>query len=231
MSFVNRANQSFTTHARLWYVIDAKDQVCGRLACFIGQILQGKTKPIYHHSLDVGDYLVVTNTRHITLTGAKWNKKIYRHHTGYPGGLKEVVARNLHRSDGTRILWRAVYGMLPKNNLRPIWMKRLYLFEDMDHPYAENIFSKLEAPASLPKRLTEFTPEEIANYPRIYWFFFFCHQVDRLSQSSFLYCPQKWPGYRTVAIKINIYLRLWFHYTRQGGLRVTDRLQLHEQQY
>lgn len=168
MSFVNRANQSFTTHARLWYIIDARDQVCGRLACFIGQILQGKTKPIYHHSLDVGDYLVVTNTRHITLTGAKWNKKIYRHHTGYPGGLKEVVARNLHRSDGTRILWRAVYGMLPKNNLRPIWMKRLYLFEDTDHPYAENIFSKLEAPASLPKRLTEFTPEEIANYPRIY---------------------------------------------------------------
>lgn len=170
MSFVNRANQSFATHARLWYIIDARDQVCGRLACFIGQILQGKTKPIYHHSLDVGDYLVVTNTRHITLTGAKWNKKIYRHHTGYPGGLKEVVARNLHRSDGTRILWRAVYGMLPKNNLRPIWMKRLYLFEDKDHPYAENIFSKLEAPASLPKRLTEFTPEEIANYPRIYWF-------------------------------------------------------------
>lgn len=168
MSFVNRANQSFTTHARLWYLIDARDQVCGRLACFIGQILQGKTKPIYHHALDIGDYVVVTNTRQIVLTGAKWKRKIYRHHTGYPGGLKEIAARNLHKADGTRILWRAVNGMLPKNNLRPIWMKRLYLFEDDEHPYAENIFTKLEAPAPLPKRLTEYTSEEISNYPRIY---------------------------------------------------------------
>ena len=168
MAFVNRANQSFLTHARVWYLVNAKDQVCGRLAGFVGQILQGKTKPIYHHSLDVGDHVVVINTRRIVLTGSKWNSKIYRHHTGYPGGLKEIVARKLHKTDGTRVLWRAVYGMLPKNNLRHVWMRRLYLFEDDEHPYAENIFSKLEGPAPIPRRLTEFTPEEITNYPKLY---------------------------------------------------------------
>lgn len=167
MVLVNRASQSFMTHARVWYLIDAKDQICGRLASFVGQILQGKTKPIYHHAVDVGDYVVVVNTKHIVLTGTKWDKKLYRHHTGYPGGLKEIRAKVLHKKDQTRVLWRAVNGMLPKNNLRPIWMKRLYLFEGEDHPYAQNIFAKLEAPALLPKRLHEYTVEEIANYPKL----------------------------------------------------------------
>lgn len=168
MTFLNRANQSFVTHARLWYLVDARDQVTGRLAAYLGQILQGKTKPIYHHQDDVGDHVVVINTRHIILTGSKWKRKLYRHHTGYPGGLKSFTARDLHERDATRILWRAVNGMLPKNNLRPIWMKRLYLFEEDEHPYAENIFAKLEGPAPLPKRLEEFTPEEIENYPKLF---------------------------------------------------------------
>ena len=168
MTFLNRANQSFLTHARLWYLVDAKDQINGRLAAYLGQILQGKTKPIYHHQDDVGDHIVVINTRHIILTGSKWKKKLYRHHTGYPGGLKAFTARDLHERDATRILWRAVYGMLPKNNLRPIWMKRLHLFEESEHPFAENIFAKLEGPAPLAKRLEEFTTDEIENYPKLF---------------------------------------------------------------
>ena len=168
MTFLNRANQSFLTHARLWYLVDAKDQINGRLASYLSQVLQGKTKPIYHHTDDVGDYVVVINTRHIVLSGTKWKNKLYRHHTGYPGGLKSITARELHKRDATRILWRAVYGMLPKNNLRPIWMNRLFLFEDNEHPYAENIFAKLEGPAPLPKRLEEFTVEEIENYPKLF---------------------------------------------------------------
>lgn len=167
MAFANRASQSFLTHARLWYLVDARDQVCGRLAGYIGQILQGKTKPIYHHAIDIGDYIVVVNTKDIVLSGSKWNNKLYRHHTGFPGGLKEIRARDLHERDSTRVLWRAVYGMLPKNNLRPTWMKRLFLFEDENHPYTENIFSKLEASASIPKRLHEYSSEEVANYPKI----------------------------------------------------------------
>ena len=172
MTFLNRANQSFLTHARLWYLVDAKDQINGRLASYLSQVLQGKTKPIYHHTDDVGDYVVVINTRHIVLSGTKWKNKLYRHHTGYPGGLKSITARELHKRDATRILWRAVYGMLPKNNLRPIWMNRLFLFEDNEHPYAENIFAKLEGPAPLPKRLEEFTVEEIENYPKLFWSIF-----------------------------------------------------------
>lgn len=168
MTFLNRANQSFLTHARLWYLVDAKDQINGRLAAYLSQILQGKTKPIYHHTDDVGDYVVVINTRHIVLSGTKWKNKLYRHHTGYPGGLKSITAKELHKRDATRILWRAVYGMLPKNNLRPIWMNRLFLFEDSEHPYAENIFAKLEGPAPLPKRLEEFSVEEIENYPKLF---------------------------------------------------------------
>lgn len=168
MAFTNRASQSFKTHARLWYLVDARDQITGRLAGFIGQILQGKTKPIYHHAADVGDYIVVINTKDIVLTGRKWNQKLYRHHTGYPGGLKEIIAKDLHKKDSTRVLWRAVNGMLPKNNLRPVWMKRLYLFEDEQHPYAENIYAKLEGPAPIPKRLQEYSPEEISNYPKLF---------------------------------------------------------------
>lgn len=168
MAFLNRTNQSFLTHARLWYLVDARDQVNGRLAAYLAQILRGRTKPIYHQADDVGDYVVVINTRHIALTGSKWKNKLYRHHTGYPGGLKSITAKDLHERDATRILWRAVYGMLPKNNLRHRWMKRLYLFEESEHPYAENIFAKLEGPAPLPKRLEEFSLEEIENYPKMF---------------------------------------------------------------
>ena len=168
MAFVNRAAQSYYTHARLWYLIDAKDQICGRLAGFIGQILQGKTKPIFHPSRDLGDHVVVINTKDIVLTGKNWDKKLYRHHTGYPGGLVEYRAKDLHKRDQTLVLWRAVNGMLPKNNLRKPRMKRLYLFEDDQHPFAANIFAKLEGPARIPKRLTEYTAEEIENYPKLY---------------------------------------------------------------
>lgn len=168
MAFLNKFAQSYYTHARLWYLIDAKDQVNGRLASFIGQILQGRTKPIFHPSADLGDHVVVINTKDIVLTGKKWDQKLYRHHTGYPGGLIETRAKDLHKKDPTIILWRAVYGMLPKNRLRPPRMKRLYLFEDDQHPFAENIYTKLEGPARIPKKLGEFTPEEVKDYPKLY---------------------------------------------------------------
>ena len=168
MSFLNKAAQSYYTHARLWYLIDAKDQINGRLAAFIGLILQGKTKPIFHPSVDAGDNVVVINTKDIVLSGKKWDQKLYRHHTGYPGGLVETLAKELHKKDQTLILWRAVYGMLPKNKFRPKRMKRLYLFEDEQHPFAANIFAKLEGPARIPKRLSEYTPEEFEHYPKLF---------------------------------------------------------------
>jgi large subunit ribosomal protein L13 len=87
---------------------------------------------------------------------------------GYPGGFKETNAITLHQKDPTRVLWRAVNGMLPKNNFRKVYMSRLFLFEGDDHPYAENIYAQLEAPASMPKRLDEYTKEEFENYPKLF---------------------------------------------------------------
>ena len=168
MAFVNKAAQSFYTHARLWYLIDAKDQIVGRLASHISQILMGKTKPIFHPGLDLGDHVVVINTKDVVLLGDKWNTKLYRHHSGYPGGLKEIVAREMHKKDQTVILWRAVNGMLPKTKMRKKRMARLHLFEGPDHPYADRIYAKVKAPAPLPKRLEEYSAEEIENYPKIF---------------------------------------------------------------
>lgn len=78
----SRFKQSLLTHTRLWYLINAKDQINGRLAAYIATILQGKTKPIWHPKADVGDFVVVVNTRDIVFTGKKWDRKVYRHHTG-----------------------------------------------------------------------------------------------------------------------------------------------------
>jgi large subunit ribosomal protein L13 len=113
----------------MWYLMDARDQVVGRLAATLSLILQGKSKPIYHPAVDVGDHVVLVNTRHVVFTGKKWKQKIYRHHTGYPG-LKEITAERLHNKDPTMVIQKAVNGMLPKNNLRKKRMRRLHLFPD-----------------------------------------------------------------------------------------------------
>jgi large subunit ribosomal protein L13 len=104
--------------------------VVGRVAVVISKLLQGKNKPIYHPAVDMGDHVVVTNTRHLAFSGNKWNQKLYRHHTGYPGGLKEVLAKELHAKSPNKVLYKAVQGMLPKNNLRKYRMRRLHLFPD-----------------------------------------------------------------------------------------------------
>ncbi len=83
MSSHAHALQSIATHTRLWYLIDARGQVVGRLAVMISRLLQGKTKPIYHPAVDMGDHVVVVNTQHVVLTGNKWKGKLYRHHTGF----------------------------------------------------------------------------------------------------------------------------------------------------
>ena len=88
--------------------------------------------------------------------------------SGYPRGFKETNAISLHQKDPTRVLWRAVNGMLPKNNFRKVYMSRLFLFEGDKHPYAENIYAQLEAPAAMPKRLDEYTKEEFDNYPKLF---------------------------------------------------------------
>eukprot|EP00731_Ephydatia_muelleri_P031550 Em0023g57a len=167
MASASRLSQSIATHTRVWYGMDARGQIVGRLAATLSLLLQGKTKPIYHPAADTGDHVVVTNTRHVTFTGNKWDQKLYRHHTGYPSALREIQANHLHEKDPTKVLWKAVYGMLPKNNLRKKRMRRLHLFPDMEHPYEANIYCAIPGPCPAVKKLQDYTAEEVQNYPQI----------------------------------------------------------------
>ncbi|XP_065916717.1 large ribosomal subunit protein uL13m-like isoform X1 [Dysidea avara] len=163
-------SNSIHTFTRLWYKIDCRGQVVGRLAIQASQLLQGKTKPIYHPAVDVGDHVILTNTRHVAFTGNKWKDKLYRHHTGYPGGLHTMTAEKLHDKDPTLVIKKAIYGMLPKNRQRQRRMKRLYLFPDdmdKDHPYNQNVTHEILGVTIVPRALEEYTQEEINNYPKL----------------------------------------------------------------
>jgi large subunit ribosomal protein L13 len=119
-------------------LVDAKDLVVGRLAAQLAVVLQGKDKPSYAPHKDEGDIIVVKNARHVDFTGKKWDQKLYRWHTGYPGGLKERTAKQQMYKDPTQILYNAVYGMLPKNKLRKARARKLRIFPDEEHPFANH---------------------------------------------------------------------------------------------
>jgi len=121
--------------AKKWYVVDAKDRVLGRLATQIAMRLRGKHKPIFTPHADTGDFVVVVNADKIALTGKKWDKKIYYHHTGYIGGLKQISAKKLLEKKPEDILRFAVKGMLPKNSLGRRQMKKLKIYVGTDHPH------------------------------------------------------------------------------------------------
>lgn len=163
----SKLSQSLATHTRLWYLLNAEGHASGRLAVVIAQLLQGKTKPIYHPAVDVGDHVIVINTRKIALSGNKWKQKLYRHHTGYPGGFREIVAERVHEKDPCNVLRKSVSGMLPRNHLRKMRMRRLHLFPDSEHPYEKNIHKALEGPCSTYRRLKDYTEKEIAEYPKL----------------------------------------------------------------
>jgi large subunit ribosomal protein L13 len=121
---------------RKWYIVDAKDKVLGRLASKIATILQGKHKPTYTPNQNMGDFVIVINARHVVLTGKKWKNKIYRFHSPYPGGLKEITAEELHKKFPERLIYLAVKGMLPKNFQRWRMLKRLKIYPDEHHPHS-----------------------------------------------------------------------------------------------
>ncbi|MBD3309582.1 50S ribosomal protein L13 [candidate division KSB3 bacterium] len=123
------------TVQRKWYVIDAKDQILGRLAAEIARRLRGKHKPIFSPHVDTGDYIIVVNADKIRLTGKKWDAKVYYHHTGYPGGIKSTTAKQLLRRKPERLLEHAVKGMLPKNRLGRQMYKKLKVYTQPDHPH------------------------------------------------------------------------------------------------
>jgi large subunit ribosomal protein L13 len=119
-----------------WYVIDATDQVLGRVATKAATILMGKDRPQYAPFLVSGGHVIIVNAEKIKLTGEKLDKKLYRWHTQYPGGLREVKARKVFESKPERLIIEAVLGMLPKNKLRKRMVKRLKVYLADQHPHS-----------------------------------------------------------------------------------------------
>ncbi len=118
---------------RKWYVIDAEGKTLGRLATEVASILAGKKKPEYTPFLDTGDFVIVVNAEKVVVTGKKYTDKIYRHHTGYIGGLKEVNFKSLMAKHPTYAVEYAVKGMLPKNSLGRTMFKKLKVYAGPDH--------------------------------------------------------------------------------------------------
>jgi large subunit ribosomal protein L13 len=120
---------------RKWFVIDAKDQVLGKLATTAAVILTGKGKPTYTPFLDTGDHVIVINAAQVHLTGRKPEGKLYRHHTGYMGGLKTVAAGDLIKKRPVRVVEEAVRGMLPKTKLGRAMFHKLKVYAGAKHPH------------------------------------------------------------------------------------------------
>ena len=135
-----------STVERQWHVIDAGEQVLGRIATIAARLLQGKHKPQYAPFLDTGDFVIITNAEQVKLTGAKEDQKLYRHHSGYPGGLREERAKALRRRIPTRLVETAVRGMLPKNKLGKQMYRKLKVYAGSEHPHAAQQPTQLEVP-------------------------------------------------------------------------------------
>ena len=120
---------------RQWFVIDAKDQVLGKLATRAATLLTGKHKPTYTPFLDTGDHVIVINAAKVHLTGRKETDKVYRHHTLYLGGLKSQAAGDVRKKHPTRLVEEAVRGMLPKTKLGRAMFHKLKVFAGDSHPH------------------------------------------------------------------------------------------------
>ena len=120
---------------RKWYVVDAEGQTLGRLASELARILRGKNKPQYTPHIDVGDFVVVVNADRINVSGRKAEQKVYRRHTGYPGGLRETSYEQMLDRKPTEILRKAVYGMMPKTRLARQQFKKLKIYAGSEHPH------------------------------------------------------------------------------------------------
>ncbi len=120
---------------RKWLVIDASGKTLGRLATEVAKLLRGKHKPTYTPFIDTGDNVIVVNASKIVLTGKKLDQKMYRHHSGYPGGMKEITYKNLMANNPEKALEYAVKGMLPKNSLGRQMFKKLKVYAGAEHEH------------------------------------------------------------------------------------------------
>ena len=120
---------------RQWHLIDAEEAVLGRIASKAAKILMGKHKPTYTPFLDTGDHVIVVNAAKVRLTGNKEEQKLYRRHSGYPGGLTETQARKVRATRPTRMVEEAVQGMLPKSKLGKQMYRKLQVYAGPTHPH------------------------------------------------------------------------------------------------
>jgi large subunit ribosomal protein L13 len=120
---------------RSWLLIDAKNQILGRLASEVAVILRGKNKPVYTPHTDTGDFVVITNAQKIKVTGNKLEDKVYYHHTGYMGGLKETNLQTLLAKNPEKVIRLAVKNMLPRSDLSRIQLKKLKIYKGAEHPH------------------------------------------------------------------------------------------------
>ena len=126
-------NAKPTEVIRKWYVIDASQVPLGRMATEIATLLTGKSKPMFTKHIDCGDYVIVINSDNLVVTGDKLNKKMYYHHSHFPGGLKEATLQEKLDKDPTEVVIKAVRGMLPVNKLRADRLLRLKVYPGADH--------------------------------------------------------------------------------------------------
>ena len=121
---------------RRWYVVDAEGQTLGRLATELARVLRGKNKPQYTPHVDTGDFVVVVNAERVVVTGRKAEQKLYRRHSGYPGGLKTTTYEQMMERQPTEILRKAVKGMMPKTRLARQQLRKLKIYAGPEHPHA-----------------------------------------------------------------------------------------------
>ena len=127
---------------RKWYIIDAANKPLGRVATEAAKLLRGKHKPTFTPNLDVGDHVIILNCNQVILTGNKLNQKVYRHHSGYIGGMKETSAKDMLEKNPEKAMMLAVKGMLPHNSLGAQQLKKLRVYAGSEH---ENAAQKPEA--------------------------------------------------------------------------------------
>ena len=121
---------------RKWYVVDAEGQTVGRLAAEVAKVLRGKNKPTFTPHVDTGDYVIVINAEKVEVTGKKRKEKIYKRHTGYPGGLREVTFEKMMEKHPTEVVRHAVKGMMPNGKLGRQMYKKLKVYAGPEHNHA-----------------------------------------------------------------------------------------------
>ena len=133
---MNTVSLNAKTVDKKWVIVDASGQVLGRLATKVTSIIRGKTKPTFTPHVDCGDNVIIINAAKIKLTGAKWDQKIYYHHTGFPGGIKAATAKQIREKKPSNLLKKAIRGMLPKNRLGRILEGNFRVYDSDQHPHA-----------------------------------------------------------------------------------------------